>query len=89
MSKNLDIIVCHQPEKRCERKETTIYSRGRESPVSLPGRNEYPGIHCSLILQKKKRKKATARSAREFEVKERTKRESERSREMVDLLVLS
>ena len=68
MSKNLDKTVCLQSEKREEwireiRKERLqgIAERTSSAPrlassstESLPGRNEYPGTHCSLIEQEKR-----------------------------------
>ena len=39
------------------------------SAVSLPGRNECPRTHCSLMEQEEREKTVAARSAREFEVK--------------------
>ena len=63
----------------------------RSSAASFPKRNECPETNCSLIEQEKE-KTVPARSAREFEVKgkmeERTGRESDRRREVADLLVL-
>ena len=43
------------------------------SAASFSGRNECPGTHCSLIEQEEK-KTVPARSATEFEIRERWKR---------------
>ena len=63
---------------RDKRKETTRDCRGRNqrSPSGrvVPGRNERPGTHCSLIQQEERQfleKSVPARSAREIEVKEK------------------
>ena len=63
------------------------------SAASFPGRNEYPGTHCSLIIQKEREKTVSARSAREIEVKGKMEKRTEgdsdrRRREVADLLVL-
>ena len=63
---------------RDKRKETTSDCRGRNqrSPSCrvVPGRNERPGTHCSMIEQEERQfleKSVPARSAREIEVKEK------------------
>ena len=93
MTKNFDETVRLQFEIRGERLQEI--AEGASSPprlasssaASFPGRNECPGIHCSLREQT-----VSARSATEFEIRgkmeERTERESDRRREMADLLVL-
>ena len=82
MSKNLDEIVCIQSEKiqewireiRGERLQeiaegtSSAYRQASSSAASLPGRNECPGTHCSLIVQKEREEIP----AREIEVKGKT-----------------
>ena len=67
MSKNLDETVRLQSEKRKEwiqeiREErlqgitegtNSALRLASSSAASFPGRNEYPGTHCSLIIQEK------------------------------------
>ena len=79
MSKNFDETVRLQSEKRQEwireirgerlqgiAKGASCGSRLDNSlAATFPGRNEFSGIHCSLIVQEKRED----RSAREIEVK--------------------
>ena len=82
--------------RKYKRRETACDCRVRSSALhlasslaaSFPGRNKCPGTHCNLVVQWK----IEDRSAREFEVKGKTKdrasrkeRESEmRRREVAD-----
>ena len=103
MLKNLDETVRLQSEKReeCMREIRGEKLHGiaegassaprlvSSSAAPLPGRNECPGTHCSVIEQERE-----ARSATEFEIRgkieKRTEGESDsRRREVADLLVLS
>ena len=82
MSKNFDVTVCLQSEKRREWiqeiREDRIQGiaegtssapyQASSSAMSFPGKNECPGTHCSLIEQEE-REDSSARSATEFEVK--------------------
>ena len=79
MSKNFDETLRLQSEKRRERIQG-IAEGASSAPhlasslaASYPGRNQCPGIHCSLIEQEE-------RKAREFRMGERTERESDSRR---------
>ena len=103
MPKNLDETVRLQSKKREEwmqevrRKETTRDSRSsspylaNSSVASLPEKNECPGTHCKLIV-KGERKDSSCQMCQKVhdkkKIKQRTKPELERKREIADLLVL-
>ena len=111
MSNNLNETVCLQSEKRQEwireiRGERlqgiaeSVSSAPRlasSSATSFPGRNERPGIHCSVIEQERRedsscqichRVSSKRKDGGEDRVA-RTERESDRrTKEMADLLVL-
>ena len=84
MSKNLDETVRLQSRIKRERLQG-IAEGTRSAPhlasssaASFPGRNEYPGTHCSLIEQEEREN----RSATEIrgKMEERTERESDNRR---------
>ena len=82
MSKNLDETVRLYSEKRQEwireirgerlqgiaESASSAPRVASSSAASVPGRNECPGTHCSLI-EKEERNTVPARSSKEFEVK--------------------
>ena len=90
MSKNFDETVRLQCEKRQEWIREGLQGVAVCEPSTprlasslaglFPGKNECPGTHCSLIVQKEKR--VSVKSVKEIEVKEkvegRTERESDR-----------
>ena len=97
VSKNLDETVRLQSKKRedwireIRGKRVQGIAEGASnapglassSAVSFPGSNECPGTHCSLIMQEEDKRNDAGEKRMA-----KTERESDRRREMADLLVL-